>query len=319
MASRRSVTAASRESPVREVRACFNNDFCVDFFRAHTCFNTAASGLIVQTETMPTSRKTNRFEDQMEDMTPCKVPDDFEDAWQIVTCLRFVKDAPVDLWGCDRIVDHNAPRDVFEFQILVAAMLSSQTKDQCVKQGMDNLLKSDLSVGGVLNLTEDEIDEKIKMVGFHRTKARHLQAVAKIVKDEFGGRVPKSFEKLTGLPGVGPKMANLVMSCAFGESSGICVDTHVHRISTLLNWGCRKCKPSCKNPEHTRAVLESWVPKSLWREYTYLLVGLGQQSQSQRQVLLNRCLKLSDPEKGLIFLRRIKFNFNKLDMSGSDD
>ena len=268
---------------------------------------------------MPISKRSNTFEAGEQPNSPVTIPSDFDEVWSIINQLRVTKDAPVDLWGCDKVVDHSAPKDVFEFQILVAAMLSSQTKDQCVKLGMDNLLKGDLSVGGVLNMTEDEVDEKIKMVGFHRTKARNIRAVAKILKDTYGGRVPSSFEDLTNLPGVGPKMANLVKSCAFGESSGICVDTHVHRITTLLGWGCRKCKSSCKNPEHTRLALESWVPRELWREYTYLLVGLGQQSQSQRQLLLNRCMNLPDPKKGLSFLRRTKFNFNKLEMSTNDD
>jgi endonuclease-3 len=261
---------------------------------------------------MPVASRRNRSD--LQDEKTSEMPSDFENVWNIVKALRAVKDAPVDLWGCDKVVDATAPKDVFEFQTLVAAMLSSQTKDQCVKQGMDNLLKSDLSLAGVLSLTEDEIDEKIKMVGFHRTKARNIRLVAHTLKENHGGRVPKSFEDLTSLPGVGPKMANLVMSCAFNESSGICVDTHVHRICTLLGWGCRRCKPLCKQPEHTRELLEQWVPKNMWREFTYLLVGLGQQSQSQRQLLLDRCLQLSDPIEGIEFLRRIKFNFNNLVM-----
>jgi len=240
-------------------------------------------------------------------------PVDFQTTWNIVCNLRCIRDAPVDLWGCDKVVDKSAPRDVFEFQILVAAMLSSQTKDQCVKKAMDSLLISDLSVEGVLAMSEEEIDEKIKMVGFHATKARNIKAVAQIIKNEYGGSVPANFDHLVTFPGVGPKMANLVMSCAFGKTSGICVDTHVHRISSLLGWGCVKCKPTCKNPEHTRQVLESWVPHELWREFTYMLVGLGQMQQGARESLLTRCLQIEDPIAGLKLLRRIKFNFRNLD------
>lgn len=243
-----------------------------------------------------------------------EVPPDFYDVWSTVFSLRAVRDAPVDLWGCDKVVDIKAPTDVFEFQTLVAAMLSSQTKDRAVKEGMDNLLMGDLSVGGVLTMTEDEVDEKIKMVGFHRTKAKNIRNVARILRDEYGGRVPRSFDKLIALPGVGPKMANLVMACAFNESSGICVDTHVHRICTFLGWGCRKCKSNCKHPEHTREVLEQWVPRDMWRDFTYMLVGLGQQSQSQRRVLVSRCLQLPEPQKGIRLLRRMKFNFNGINI-----
>jgi endonuclease-3 len=245
--------------------------------------------------------------------------DEFQSTWKIIQQLRKVKDAPVDLWGCDKVVDKSAPREVFEFQILVAAMLSSQTKDQMVKRGMDSLLVPDLSVEGILSLTEAEIDEKIKMVGFHTTKARNIRAVAQIIKTEHSGRVPADFEQLVSFPGVGPKMANLVMSCAFNQTSGICVDTHVHRISSELGWGCKKCKPSCKNPEHTRAELEAWLPRDMWREFTYLLVGLGQMQQGARETLLTRCLQLADPFGGIKLLKRIKFNFRNLDIRAIAD
>ena len=250
----------------------------------------------------------------MVDVKHRPLPADFEAVWILVEELRNIRDAPVDLWGCDKVVDQAAPRDVFEFQTLVAAMLSSQTKDRIVKAGMDNLIKSDLSVGGILALTEEEIDDKIRMVGFHNTKARKIRQVAKILQTEYDSRVPPFFDELMKLPGVGPKMANLVMACAFNETSGICVDTHVHRISTLLGWGCKSCKPMCKTPEHTRAVLEAWVPKPMWRDFTYLLVGLGQQSQGSRQLLLKRCMSTCNPIASLEFLRRIKVNMNGIDL-----
>ena len=259
-----------------------------------------------------TSRKRMRSDTMVTEKSSLPPPD-FAAVWSMIVQLRLIRDAPVDLWGCDKVVDHSAPKDVFEFQILVAAMLSSQTKDQCVKQGMDSLLTGDLSVDGILSMTEDEIDEKIKMVGFHRTKAKNIKAVASILASDFGGRVPASFDQLVSLPGVGPKMANLVMSCAFQQSSGICVDTHVHRICSYLGWGCKKCKPECKQPEHTRQALELWVPQHMWRDFTYMLVGLGQQSQSARQLLLNRCLALDNSMEAIKFLKRIKFNFNKLE------
>ena len=243
------------------------------------------------------------------------VPEDFKHVWTIVEDLRKIRDAPVDIWGCDKVVDRQAPKDVYEFQILIAAMLSSQTKDRCVKDAMDNLIISDLSVSGILSMTEEEIDEKIKMVGFHTTKARRILCVAGIISRDFNSRIPATFDGLMSLPGVGPKMANLVMACAFNESSGICVDTHVHRISSLLGWGCRTCQPMCKQPEHTREVLEQWVPRHMWRDFTYLLVGLGQQSQGSRHLLIRRCLHLADPVAGIQLLKRIKVNFNGIDLN----
>ena len=139
---------------------------------------------------MPISSRSNRRKTMSETVTR---PSDFEDVWKIVEGLRSTRDAPVDLWGCDKVVDPKAPVDVFEFQILVAAMLSSQTKDRMVKAGMDNLLRNDLSISGILSMTETEIDSHISMVGFHTTKARNIRAVAKLLRNEYSSRVPRSF------------------------------------------------------------------------------------------------------------------------------
>jgi len=242
------------------------------------------------------------------------IPDDFDEVWSIVSGLRVIRDAPIDLWGCDKVVDQSAPREILEFQVVVAAMLSSQTKDRLVKNAMENLRKGELSIGGVMSMTEQEIDEQIKGVGFHSTKAKNIRLVAHLIMKEHGGRVPASFDSLVELPGIGPKMANMIMTCAFNEVTGITVDTHVHRISSLLGWGCKQCLPLCKQPEHTRMVLESWVPRSLWREFTFLIVGLGQQSQSDRRLLLSRCMQQPDPIAAINFLRRIKMNMNKMDL-----
>ncbi|RWA14806.1 hypothetical protein EKO27_g320, partial [Xylaria grammica] len=72
---------------------------------------------------------------------------------------------------------------------------------------------------------------------------------------------------------VGPKMAHLCLSAAWGRTEGIGVDVHVHRITNLWGW---HGKSGSKNPEDTRAKLESWLPRDRWREINTLLVGLGQ-------------------------------------------
>ena len=90
--------------------------------------------------------------------------------------------------------------------------------------------------------------------------------------DKYEGDIPKTLEELCALPGVGPKMAHLAMQCAWGETVGIGVDVHVHRISNRLRW----VNTSKKTPEHTRVELESWLPESYWRPINQLLVGFGQ-------------------------------------------
>lgn len=99
---------------------------------------------------------------------------------------------------------------------------------------------------------------------------RYIKAAAIILRDTHGSDIPDTIAGLTALPGVGPKMAHLCLSAAWGRTEGIGVDVHVHRITNM--WGWHKTT----NPEATRLALESWLPRDRWREINTLLVGLGQ-------------------------------------------
>ena len=84
----------------------------------------------------------------------------------------------------------------------------------------------------------------------------YIRKTTEILKEQ-GGDIPRTVEGLCKLPGVGPKMAYLVMKCAWDDVCGIGVDTHVHRISNRLGW----VKKTTKNPEDTRKALEDWLPR----------------------------------------------------------
>lgn len=101
-------------------------------------------------------------------------------------------------------------------------------------------------------------------------KTKYIKAAAEILRDKWNSDIPDTIEGLVSLPGVGPKMAYLCMSSAWGRDEGIGVDVHVHRITNL--WGWHKTK----QPEETRAALESWLPKERWHDINNLLVGFGQ-------------------------------------------
>jgi endonuclease-3 len=110
----------------------------------------------------------------------------------------------------------------------------------------------------------------INKVGFHNLKTKYIKQTAEILRDKFDSEIPDTIEGLVSLPGVGPKMAYLTMSAAWGKDEGIGVDVHVHRITNL--WGWHKTQ----NPEQTRAALESWLPRDKWHDINNLLVGFGQ-------------------------------------------
>ncbi|KAJ5493359.1 DNA polymerase alpha-associated DNA helicase A [Penicillium diatomitis] len=129
---------------------------------------------------------------------------------------------------------------------------------------------SDLTLENIIAVSPTHLNSLIDKVGFHNNKTKYIKAAALILRDEYNSDIPSTPEGLMRLPGVGPKMAYLCMSAAWGKHEGIGVDVHVHRITNL--WGWHKTK----TPEETRIALQSWLPRDKWHEINKLLVGLGQ-------------------------------------------
>ncbi|ORY63022.1 putative DNA repair protein NTG1 [Pseudomassariella vexata] len=211
-------------------------------------------------------------------------PSDWEEMYDIVKAMRLgdgpAANAAVDTMGCERLALSTAsPRDQ-RFHTLVALMLSSQTKDTTNAVAMRHLQTElpsykpeappGLNLENMLAVDPEKLNRLIWVVGFHNNKTKYLKQAAVILRDKWGGDIPDSIEGLTSLPGVGPKMAHLCLSAAWGRTEGIGVDVHVHRITNL--WGWHKTK----NPEETRMALQSWLPRERWREINWLLVGFGQ-------------------------------------------
>lgn len=182
--------------------------------------------------------------------------------------------APVDgMPGEERGEKQKDPKTE-RFHLLIALMLSSQTRDEVNMEAMSRLkteLKGGLNLESVLNTSEKEIDEMIHKVGFHNRKSKYIKDTCKILQEKFHGDVPDTLEGVMSLPGVGPKMAHLFMPRAWGKVEGIGVDVHVHRLAQMWDW-----VPKSEDPEKTRKALESWLPKELWLEINPMLVGFGQ-------------------------------------------
>ena len=106
--------------------------------------------------------------------------------------------------------------------------------------------------------------------------------------------------------------AIIVMRVAFGEVVGISVDTHVHRIANQLGWAARGGAAS-KTPEKTRAALEAWMPREVWGEVNLLLVGFGQEIQTEKPKLLRKALACSDPVAARALLARCGMDVEKVE------
>lgn len=210
-------------------------------------------------------------------------PSDWQELYDTAKEMRLsgaAANAAVDTMGCERLALPTAsPRDQ-RFHTLVALMLSSQTKDTTNAVAMRRLQTElpphedgappGLNLDNMLAVEPDTLNQLIWAVGFHNNKTKYLKQAAVILRDQWGGDIPDTIEGLVSLPGVGPKMAHLCLSSAWGRTEGIGVDVHVHRITNL--WGWHKTK----TPEETRLALQAWLPRDRWREINWLLVGLGQ-------------------------------------------
>ena len=168
------------------------------------------------------------------------------------------------------------------FTTLISCLLSLRTKDETTRGASQRLFRLARTPQRMLALSTATIERAIYPVGFYRTKARTVRSVSQTLSDRYGGKVPDSLEELLTLKGVGRKTANLVVTLAF-RKDGICVDTHVHRISN--RWGYVKTK----TPEHTEMALRGLLPRRYWRIYNDLLVTFGQNLCHPTSPWCSRC------------------------------
>jgi endonuclease-3 len=156
------------------------------------------------------------------------------------------------------------------FRVLVATMLSAQTKDAVTHAASTRLFRVARSPRTMAALPVSKLEKLIYPVSFYRVKARHLKEACRQVLNRFGGRVPGTMEELLTLPGVGRKTANLVLILSHASRDNICVDTHVHRIANRLGW------VTTKTPDDTERALYRVVPRRFWPDVNLYLVTWGQ-------------------------------------------
>ena len=166
------------------------------------------------------------------------------------------------------IVPHLAREKRSPFVILISTLLSLRTKDETTAAATARLFRQAATPAEMLALSPETIAEAIYPVGFYRNKSRTILAVSRELVDRYHSQVPDTLEQLLALPGVGRKTANLVLTLGFNKE-GICVDTHVHRISNRLGY------VSTKNPEQTEFALREKLPGKYWKDYNTLLVAFG--------------------------------------------
>jgi endonuclease-3 len=155
------------------------------------------------------------------------------------------------------------------FRVLVATLISLRTKDEVTAAASDRLFAIADTPAAMAATPEEVIAAAIRPANFHPTKARRIRALARRLLDEFGGVVPADLDTLLSFDGVGRKTANLVMTEGF-DLPGVCVDTHVHRITNRL--GLLRTR----DPGETEAALRAVLPAEHWKPINTRLVAFGQ-------------------------------------------
>jgi len=186
-------------------------------------------------------------------------------------------------------LDHESP-----FQLLIAVILSAQCTDAMVNRVTPDLWARWPTPQALAAAPRAEVEKVIFRTGFYRAKAKSIQGAAQALLDRFGGEVPRGMEDLMSLPGVARKTANVVQGQVWGESDGVCVDTHVKRVAYRLGLVAKD------DPLVAEADLMRVYPKEDWVDVPYHLIQHGRAVCDAKRPRCHAC-ELADlcPRRGV--------------------
>jgi endonuclease-3 len=263
---------------------------------------TPPPALVVKKKSSPQRNKAKNKKPPQQRSAPL----DWEATFELVHELRADRTAPVDSDGAEQLGQEELGPKVWRFQVLVGLLLSSQTKDAVVGDAMRALQQHGLTVEHIHHDTSHEqLNALIGKVGFHNNKTKYLKHIVELLLRDHGGDIPTTAADMMTLPGMGPKMSFLVETIAWNVTTGIGVDTHMHRMFNQLQY------VDSKNPEQTRQQLESWLPRDQWSSVNLIWVGFGQEIQQQKEKSLRKALSCNRPIQALTLLKQLDFPISK--------
>ena len=171
----------------------------------------------------------------------------------------------------------------YDWQVLVATIMSAQSRDEVTILAAEKLFEKYTSLESLANAEMFEVLKIFSGLNYNKTKAKNVIQTAKMLVCDFDGIVPSNIEDLVLLPGVGRKTANLVLTTIYGMD-GICVDTHVHRISNVFGF------VKTKNPTQTERALLKFVPRKYWAKINRIFVLWGKDCSGRDKKKLLRAI-----------------------------
>ncbi len=176
------------------------------------------------------------------------------------------------------------------FKVLISCILSLRTQDRVTGEASQRLFQLAQTPEAISKLSVARIKKAIYPVGFYRVKAQRIKNLSKEIANKYNGRVPDTIDGLLLLKGIGRKTANLVVTLGYNKE-GICVDTHVHRITN--RWGLVRTK----TPLQTEFALREGLPVRYWKQLNSTLVSFGQGICKPISPLCSQCKVRTDCAK----------------------
>ena len=170
------------------------------------------------------------------------------------------------------------------FELLIATILSAQCTDARVNIVTQDLFRKYRKPQDYLKVSPKELEQDVRTTGFFRNKTKSIQGTARVLTEQYGGKVPETMDELLELPGVARKTANVVLGNAFGISSGVVVDTHVTRLSHRLGLSTQKAA------EKIEEDLIAIVSKKDWVIFPHLMIAHGREICKARNPLCAECV-----------------------------
>ncbi|MDD5131604.1 MAG: endonuclease III [bacterium] len=154
-------------------------------------------------------------------------------------------------------------------ELLVATILSAQSTDVTVNKVTPAIFSKYKNVHAYARADLKELEQEIYSTGFYHNKAKNIIGAAKLIIEQYHGKIPATMDEILELPGVARKTGNIVLYNAYGVVAGIPVDTHVRRLSQRLGLTRNN------DPEKIEQDLMKLVPRKLWGKFSYLLIDHG--------------------------------------------
>lgn len=202
------------------------------------------------------------------------------DVGTMVLALSLIREAASDMH--QPVVSELVEERKDPYLVLISCLLSLRTKDATTREAQRRLFNEASTPEEMVTLPKERIEQLIYPVGFYRNKAVIIKDVSYELIAKYNCRVPDDIDTLLTFKGVGRKTANLVVTMGY-DKPGICVDTHVHRISNRMGF------VRTRDPEGTEMVLREKLPLNLWKEINDLLVTWGQNVCLPISPLCSRC------------------------------